>query len=295
MKKIIILFFLLVLAACEAQGQYSFNTEKLMLDVKILSSDSLEGRKTGTEGCKKARAYIIEQLKKAGVQPFVPGYTQPFSVNQVSGEGVNILGFIPGKKNKTIVISAHYDHLGIRNNTIYNGADDNASGTAALLAMIQYFKKTKPQHRLIFAFFDAEEMGLKGSNHFVGSLDLSKENIVLNINLDMVSRSDKNELYASGTYHNPKLKKSIETIKVPNGVKILFGHDEPSMGKNDWTKSSDHYNFHKKEIPFIYFGVEDHADYHKPGDDFEKINLEFYKNSTEMILSAVRALDKSLE
>ncbi len=265
-----------------------------MQDLKILSSDSLEGRKTGTDGNIKARVYIIEQLKKAGIEPFVTGYEQSFSISE-SVTGVNVLGVVPGTKKETIVISAHYDHLGIRNNMIYNGADDNASGVATLLAMLQYFKKTVPEHRLIFAYFDAEELGLKGSAYFINSLDLQKENIVLNVNLDMVSRSDKNELYACGTFHYPSLKKNIEKIKVPSGIKLLFGHDDPTTGKNNWTSQSDQYNFHQKKIPFIYFGVEDHIDYHKSGDDFDKINPEFYKNSTETILLAILALDKNLE
>lgn len=293
MKKITILLLFAFLVT-EAYSQYSFPSDKLMLDLKILSSDSLEGRKTGTEGNKKARAYIIDQIKKSGLAPFVDGYEQPFSISETV-TGVNILGVIPGKKKGTIVISAHYDHLGIRNNMIYNGADDNASGTSALIAMIQYFKKNTPNHRLIFAFFDAEEMGLKGSAHFVNTLDLQKENVVLNINLDMVSRSDKNELYACGTFHYPNLKEGMKKIKTPAEIKLLFGHDDPALGKDDWTRQSDQYNFHQKKIPFIYFGVEDHPDYHKSGDDFEKINPVFYKNSTETILMAVRTLDKKLE
>ena len=286
--------FLLTLVGAEVYSQYSFAPDKLMLDLKILSSDSLEGRRTGTDGSKKARTYIIDHLKKAGIDPLVADYEQSFSMSQ-SGNGVNILGVISGKKKETIVISAHYDHLGIRDNTIYNGADDNASGTATLLAIVQYFKKNAPQHRLIFAFFDAEEMGLKGSAYFVNALDLQKENIVLNVNLDMVSRSNKNELYACGTYHHPLLKKDIEKMKPPLGLKLLFGHDDPTIGKNDWTESSDHYSFHQKKIPFIYFGVEDHSDYHKPGDDFEKVNVDFYSKSTETILVAIQSLDKSLE
>ncbi len=298
MKKIMFLF-LFTMVTAEVCSQHSFVPDKLMLDLKILSSDSLEGRKTGTGGNKKARAYIIDQLKKAGVEPFISGYVQPFSITQMfgmvqSGDGANILGVITGKKKETIVISAHYDHLGVQNNTIYNGADDNASGVAALLAMIQYFKKNTPQHRLIFAFFDAEEMGLKGSEYFVNTLDLHKENVVLNVNLDMVSRSEKNELYACGTYYHPQLKESMLKMKVPSGLKLLFGHDKLTMDKDDWTKQSDHYNFHQKKIPFLYFGVEDHADYHKPGDDFEKINADFYANSTQTILQAVRTLDKNV-
>lgn len=296
MRKLLLLsFFTFVVQAVSAQ--YSFDSAALILDLKILSADDMGGRKTGTEGNKKARTYIIDHLKKAGVEPFVAGYLQSFSITQTSGlvqpgDGVNILGVIPGKKKETIVISAHYDHLGVRNDAIYNGADDNASGTAALLAMVQYFKKNKPEHRLIFAFFDAEEMGLRGSAYFLNNVDIQKENIVLNINLDMVSRSEKGELYACGGFSYPEVKKKIENLAIPNGIRLAFGHDDPALNRNDWTNQSDHYNFHKKNIPFVYFGVEDHSDYHRSTDDFEKVNPSFYMKSVETILLAIRTLDR---
>jgi len=274
-------------------AQHSFDSASLMQGLKILSSDSLEGRKTGTAGSEKARAYIIAQLKKSGIEPFVSGFTQSFSIQ--SGDGVNIIGVIPGKKKETIVISAHYDHLGIYNNEIYNGADDNASGTMAILMIAQYFKKTAPEHRLVFAFFDAEERGLKGSFHFVETIDLKKENIILNINLDMVGRSDKNELYVCGTFLYPHLKQNLEGIKTSDKIKLLFGHDDPILKREDWTTQSDQFNFHRKKIPFLYFGVEDHSDYHRPGDEFEKINPTFYAASVETIIQAVKALDKGLQ
>ena len=290
MKKIV-LFNLLAFASFGISAQHSFSTEKLMRDLRILSSDSLEGRKTDSEGNKKARAYIIENLKKIGIASFGQSYEQSFPVG--TGQGVNIVSFIPGKKKETIVVSAHYDHLGVRNNTIYNGADDNASGVSALLAMAEYFKKNTPQHNLLFVFFDAEEMGLKGSAHFVEALDLQKEKIILNINLDMVSRSEKKELYACGTYHNPQLKTILSKMKTPDGITLLFGHDDPATGKDDWTRQSDQFHFYQKKIPFIYFGVEDHPDYHKSGDDFEKIDANFYSSSVETILRAVKTLDAS--
>jgi Zn-dependent M28 family amino/carboxypeptidase len=291
MKKIVILSFLLVSSAALV-AQHSFSSEKLMNDLRILSSDSLEGRKTDSEGGRKACAYIIKNLKNIGIAPLGKEYEQSFTIG--GGQGVNVVSVIPGKVKETIVVSAHYDHLGVRNNMIYNGTDDNASGVAALLAMAEYFKKNKPQHRLIIVFFDAEEMGLKGSAHFVETLDLQKEKIVLNINLDMVSRSDKNELYACGTYHNPKLKDVLSKMKTPDGIKLVFGHDDPATGKDDWTRQSDQYHFHQKKIPFIYFGVEDHPDYHKAGDDFEKIDAGFYSNSVETILRSVKTLDASM-
>jgi Zn-dependent M28 family amino/carboxypeptidase len=293
MKKIILLSIFAIVSQV-VSAQYSYDSASLFLNLKTLSADEMEGRKTGSEGGKKARTYIIDQLKKIGIEPFVPGYEQSFTITQPAGtiDGINILSVVPGKKKETIVISAHYDHLGIRNNAIYNGADDNASGTSALLAIAEYFKKHAPTHRLLFAFFDAEEMGLRGSAHFTNTIDLQKENIVLNVNLDMVSRSEKKELYASGGFSYPEIKKKIENLKTVNGIKLLFGHDDPSTGNNDWTNQSDQYNFHKKKIPFVYFGVEDHPDYHRATDDFEKVNTTFYAKSVETILLCIQALDK---
>jgi len=298
MNKLNVFLFLLIAPWCNAQ--FSFEPKQLINDLKVLSADSMGGRKVGSEGNAMARSMIVDRLVKLGVTPYGSSdYLQPFQVTQSFGQakvgnGTNILGVREGKKKQTIVISAHYDHVGIINNFIYNGADDNASGIAALLAFAEYFQKNTPEHRLIFAFFDAEESGLLGSAHFVNTIDMQNENIVLNINMDMISRSKKNELYASGAYHYPILKTSLANLSIPENITLLFGHDDPSTGKNDWTNQSDQGNFHKKNIPFLYFGVEDHPDYHRPTDTFEKISVDFYSRSVETILRSIILLDKSL-
>jgi Zn-dependent M28 family amino/carboxypeptidase len=294
------LFVLLVYCLTPALAQYTFESDKLIADLKFLSSDKLEGRKTGSTGNAEARQHIINELKTIGVTPFGKDYGQQFSFTQTFGmveavKGCNILGVISGNKAETIVLSAHYDHVGINNNQVYNGADDNASGTAALLAIARLLKKQKPNHRIIIAFFDAEEKGLNGSAHFVNALDLPKENIVLNVNLDMVARSATKTLYACGGYHYPHVKAILEKVKTPDGITLEFGYDDPILKRNDWTNQSDHYNFHLKKIPFVYFGVEDHEDYHRPTDDFEKINQDFFKRSVETIVRSVLALDKHLQ
>ncbi|HEX8638356.1 MAG TPA: M20/M25/M40 family metallo-hydrolase, partial [Pyrinomonadaceae bacterium] len=190
--------------------------------------------------------------------------------------------------------TAHYDHVGIQKGEIYNGADDDASGTAALFALAEYFNKNKPAHTIIFAAFDGEESGLRGSRAFVAAPPVKKEQIALNVNMDMVSRNDKNELYASGTYHYPAFKPMLEQVAKKAKIKLLLGHDRPEQGPNDWTNQSDHGSFHAAKIPFVYFGVEDHKDYHKPTDDFVNINQEFYVRAVETILEAVKSFDKNL-
>src|SRR5690606_18619789 len=120
--------------------------------------------------------------------------------------------------------------------------------------------------------FDAEEQGLAGSKAFVENPPLPVSNILLNVNLDMVSISDKNELFAAGTYHYPWVKTILDKVAVPDGLNLSFGHDRPDQGSNDWTLQSDHGSFYRKQIPFVYFGVEDHPHYHKETDEYQNIH-----------------------
>ena len=118
---------------------------------------------------------------------------------------------------------------------------------------------------------------------------------VLNINLDMISRNEDNELYISGTYHNPNLKVPLEQVDPILPVILRYGHDNPNeTGVDDWTTMSDHIVFHEAGIPFICFGVEDHPDYHRPTDDFENIDPFFFGSSVETIRFAIVELDKYL-
>lgn len=302
------LAFLLILSGCKSQSTVTkssvdnsisaigFSKDSLLHHIKILSSDAFEGRRTGTKGSEKARNYITSKFEQLGVLPLSKTYHQPFSFtsrrDSNTYNGVNILGYIKGTKNsdKYIVISAHYDHLGVRDGKIYNGADDDASGTSALFSFAEFFKKNPPKHSVILAAFDAEEMGLQGSKYYVDNTIIEKESILVNLNMDMISRSDKNELYVVGTRFYKHLKPSITTAKLPENFKILIGHDG-SDNKQNWTNSSDHGSFHKKQIPFLYFGVEDHKDYHKETDEFENIHPDFYEKAVEAIISVFEGLD----
>jgi len=293
MKKYIYLL-VIVLISCSSSTTTTLDTDQLIEDLRFISSDVTEGRRTGTEGNKIAREYLVTRFEEEGVKPFNGSYTHKFTFNNRRTEeeltGINVIAEVTGKSDSMIVITAHYDHLGKRDSLIFNGADDDASGTAALLALANYFTKEQPNHTLVFAAFDAEEMGLQGARAFVAdSVLLSK--VKLNINMDMISKNDSSQIYAAGTYHYPFTKPILESIDTGN-LELLFGHDSPDLGYNDWTFSSDHGPFHSKEIPFVYFGVEDHENYHKHTDDFETIPQDFYKASVQLILNAVLAFDK---
>src|SRR5690606_30247073 len=190
-------------------------------------------------------------------------------------------------------ITAHYDHLGTtEDGLIFNGADDNASGTAALLAIAEYFSRHKPKASMIFAALDAEEMGLQGARALVRDFPFPLEDVLVTINLDMISRSEGNEWYAARALHYPQLKSAVDRASKSSKVRLIFGHDEPGTGSDDWTTASDHAAFHEKGIPFVYFGVEDHPDYHKPSDIFHHIDQDFYYEAVRLITRCVDELDK---
>lgn len=293
MIKRILIIALFVLPAITSCSQ-KVNQFKVLNDLKELSSDAYEGRKVDTKGGEKAAEFIIKRYHDLGLSTYNQDYKQAFTFTGKDGQivhGKNIIGYIKGKTDQVIVVSAHYDHLGVIKGEVYNGTDDNASGTCGLLAFAEYFSKHQPQHTLIFAAFDAEEEGLQGSKYFVNHPPIVLSQIGLNINMDMIAHNDKNELYACGTFEFPELRKFVFTTS--DKPKILFGHDDPKLGHDDWTDQSDQGSFYAKKIPFIYFGVEDHKDYHQPTDEFKNINQEFYVNSVKAILQVIKNFDKN--
>ncbi|AWW33169.1 peptidase M20 [Echinicola strongylocentroti] len=292
MPKIIVLMFFILSPLCVSGQQV--DRSQLMEDFQFLASDALQGRAPLSEGSMKARELIRSRFKALGMTSQYDEFTQYFSFGKEKKieNAANIVGFIPGTETeKIIVVTAHYDHLGVREGKIYNGADDNASGTAALLTLAAYFSENPPQHSMIFAALDAEEMGLQGAKALVRDFPFPTEQIILNVNMDMISRSDKNEIYVSGTYHYPTLKPTLEEVAKGTDVSLKFGHDIPGSGHDDWTKASDHAPFHAKGIPFLYFGVEDHPDYHQDTDTFDKVNQDFYYDVVQLILDCLIELE----
>lgn len=267
---------------------------QLLKDVEVLSSDAYQGRKTGTKGAEMARAYIIERFQKLGLKSYPQNvnYAQEFAFNSRGGaktNGTNVIGYIPGKTSNVIVVSAHYDHLGVVKDEVFNGADDNASGTAGLLKIAAYFAKNKPTNTIIFAAFDAEEMGLQGAKAFVANPPVPINTISVDLNMDMISHSDKGELYVCGTFKYPALKKHVDTNQ--KNIKVILGHDDPKLGHDDWTNQSDQGAFNAKNIPFLYFGVEDHKDYHKATDEYQTITKQFFSNAANVVLDVVKRID----
>lgn len=300
MKYLLNFLLLYSLTLFQIVSAQTINSEQLIQDIKYLSSVELEGRKPLSEGSLKARSYIKDRFNSLGLTSQYPDFTQYFEfLNHREGKlyerAANIIAFLPGSESgKIIVIMAHYDHLGRIGDEIFYGADDNASGTAAVLALSEYFSKNRPKHSMMFVALDAEEMGHQGAKAFVDDFPFPLEQVILNINMDMISRNDENEIYASGTYHYPFLKPIIEKAAIGHQPTLLFGRDIPDTGRDDWTNASDHSQFHKNGIPFIYFGVEDHKDYHKTTDTFENIDPDFYTATVGLIAKIIMTLDHDL-
>lgn len=274
----------------------ALDSAQLIGDLFRLSHDSMAGRAAMTPENAKARAYLTAELRRLGVAPTGASYEQPFAMPRRnrpdSVKGVNVIAQVRGSRfpDRVIVVSAHYDHVAPRNGNVYNGADDNASGTAALLQMAAHFQRHRPTHTIVFAFFDAEEMGLLGARAFVANPPVPLAQIAANVNMDMVARGDNGTLWAVGTTPHPVMKPIVEALVPAAPVTVKMGFDT-GTGRDNWTSLSDQGAFHAQGIPFVYFGVEDHADYHEPTDDPEKVNAGWYVNASRTIAAFVTRLD----
>jgi hypothetical protein len=315
MKNIIILFLLAFVVSCSNSSKVS--EQKIEEDVTFLADDKLEGRQTGTPGEVKAAEYIAERLKAIGVQPKgTAGYMQSFSFLPKTDPhkevefttnadstitGYNVIGFIDNNAENTIVIGAHYDHLGYggegslyrgEDKSIHNGADDNASGVAVMLNLASRLKikndtsQVKDQNNYLFMAFSGEEMGLLGSNYFSKNPTIEKENINYMINMDMVGKlKTDSTLAVYGTGTSPMFKQTLNANN--DGFKLVV--NESGVGP------SDHTSFYLIDVPVLHFFTGQHEDYHKPSDDAEKLNYDGMYRISDYIFSIVSDLNDNGE
>lgn len=287
-------------AAVEEAG---LDRAQLLDDMRVLAADDMQGRQTGTPGNERARAYIVDRLETIGVAPVGEGYEHGFTFTPRNAPdteiaGVNILALIEGTSDseRVMVVSAHFDHEGMRGERIWNGADDNASGVAALLAIAADFSANPPQHDTILAFLDAEEMGLQGARAFVAAPPLPLERIAFNLNLDMLAMSEEGLLWAVGTYHYPFLVPLVEDVAGRAEVSMPMGFDQPTEEPGgDWTYATDSGAFHRAGIPFIYLGVDYHEHYHQPTDTYENMTLDFFQAASAAVVDFAREADERLD
>jgi len=282
----------------------ALDAAQLIDDLHTLAAPAMEGRRSGTPGNRRARQMILDRFTRLALEPVGGSYLQPFPLggdgaDRAPGapEGVNVMALAPGSRDphRVVLVSAHYDHVGMRRGQLYPGADDNASGVAALLATAAWFARHPPDSSVLFVAFDAEEPGLLGATHFVAHPPIPLDRILAVVNADMIGRGDRGTIVVAGTYHYPTLKPYVAGAAKGRRLRVVFGHDRPARdsGLEDWTESSDHGPFHRAGVPFLYFGVQNHGDYHKPSDTPDRIPREFFVEAAELILDTVRRLARS--
>ena len=275
----------------------TITAEELKTHLYIVAGDAMEGRDTGTEGQKKAGKYLIEQYKKNGIlhPPVAADWYQKVPSEYMKRgfapklpDSENIWAFIKGseKPDEIIIISAHYDHVGMKNGEIFNGADDDGSGTVALLEIAQAFKTAQekghgPKRSILFLHVTGEEHGLHGSRYYSDNPLYPLENTVANINIDMIGRRDtlhantNNYIYPIGA---DRLSSELHEInEAMNSKYTKMEFDYKYNDRNDPERiyyRSDHYNFAKKGIPALFYFNGVHEDYHMPTDTPDKIEYD---------------------
>ena len=311
-KTIAMLLFAFLFVTCSSQkspsgkvdaGDYfkTITSESLQTNLTVIASDEMQGRDTGSEGQKKAGLYIIDFYKKHGVG-FPKGATDYYQRipaaflnarrNENLPDSENIWAFIEGseKPDEIVVVSAHYDHVGMKNGEIYNGADDDGSGTVAIMEIAAAFQKAKdeghgPKRSVLIMHMTGEEHGLHGSRYYTQNPLFPLANTVADVNIDMIGRRDpfhektNKYVYLIGSdYLSTDLYNVCEDVnKKYNFLSIDYKYNDKS-DPNRYYYRSDHYNFAKKGIPVVFLYNGEHADYHKPTDEVSKIEFDTLTN-----------------
>lgn len=318
MKKIFLIVISAILTACGTAQTTSIDSKKLAdpnfyaatitqeelkKDLFIYASDEFEGRETGEPGQKMAVEFLKNRYIELGIpSPIAPGdYYQDIESKYLrgNGESENVLAFIKGTENpnEVIVISAHLDHIGKHKEEINNGADDDGSGTVAILEMAEAFKMSSdngygPKRSILFLHVTGEEKGLLGSKYYT-NIDpvFPLEDTVCNLNIDMIGRTDPNRKDSNRNYiyliGSDKLSSELHTLSEKvneNCCQIDFDYTfNDDNDPNRFYYRSDHYNFAKNNIPVIFYFSGTHEDYHKPTDTPDKIEYDLLENRTRLI------------
>lgn len=276
----------------------------IRVDVVYLASDYLEGRDTGTKGEALAANYIAERFQALGLQPageensWFQTFEFTFKPNPHAATGeqrtaTNVVGFLDKGASKTVVIGGHYDHLGMGAHgsrhvgapEIHNGADDNASGIAAMLYLAEQLQAgAYSNNNYLFIGFSGEELGLFGSKYFVNNPTIDLEQVNYMLNMDMVGRlNEEGVLVINGAGTSPAWKPAFEQIDLEG---ITIQTTDGGIGP------SDHTSFYLKDIPAVHFFTGQHTDYHKPIDDSHLVNFEGIRRVADYMLALIEALDE---
>ena len=319
MRKVIYLVSLFVLASCGTTKNISskdatfysnlISENSLKNNLTIIASDEMQGRDTGSSGQKKAGEFIVEFYKNNNISmpskaesyfQKVPASFLNAKYNENLPDSENIWAFIEGtdKKEEIVVLSAHYDHVGIKNGEVYNGADDDGSGTVALMEIAKALQKAKtegngPRRSVLILHVTGEEHGLHGSRYYSENPLYPLANTVADVNIDMIGRrdefhNDNNYVYVIGSdYLSSDLYNICEDVNKKSLNLFLDYKYNDRKDPNRFYYRSDHYNFAKNGIPSVFLFNGTHADYHKPTDDVEKIEFDALAKRTKYAFGIV--------
>lgn len=294
-----------VAARAEAQRTAPPPAPRLIDDVKYLADQQLEGRLTGSAGADSAAHFIARRFAQAGLQPPPGGWFQEFTVAReapaaqharVAGvTGRNVVGILPGSdpalRLETVIVGAHYDHLGHGGfgaldpdsaGSVHNGADDNASGTAALFHIAAQLAAKPPARTVVFIAFDGEELGLIGSSHYTKNPIYPLAGTLAMINLDMVGRLTNNRLIVYGTGTATEFPRMLDSLN------WFASFDLREV--DDGYGPSDQSSFYAAKRPVLHIFTDLHEDYHRATDDWEKINLDGLKRVVDFTTGITTAL-----
>ncbi len=308
MRYLYFIAFILFVSCSKTQYTPDYQSSFIKTDIEFLASDAMEGRKIGTRGEQMAASFISERFKRLGLTSFPanPEYLQKFTVNksahphafpgddgEVAIQGRNVVAYIDNGASMNIVLGGHYDHLGMGEfgslhmgtPEIHNGADDNASGIAALLKLAKDLKKASKSYNYIFIAFSGEEMGLWGSNYWVKNPNVDLKTIAYMINMDMVGRlNNQRQLLINGTGTSPNFNTIVDQA---NAYNFKLVKSESGMGPSDYS------SFYNENIPVLSFFTGQHEDYHKPTDDTEKINFQGVMDIADYISNIIRIINSN--
>lgn len=273
-KTRVLVFFCAAAISCKSKAEdplLRIRAEVIRKHQTILASEEFEGRGAGSEGGRRASAYLVEQVKALGFRPAGSDGTffQPF------GDGRrNVAAYWPGTQgNQYVVVGAHYDHLGRKGGTIYPGADDNASGTSTVLDLAEAVSTTHFLRGVVCLWFDGEENNLEGSRWWTGHPTLPISGCFAMLNCDMIGRNEAAKIFcgvekdAQGEPRYPKWAAEVRKAEARFGMPFDWKEFDPYLQR------SDHWPFMEKGVPALFFTGGLHADYHKEGDRIEKINF----------------------
>ena len=275
-----------------------FKPDEVRPHIEYLASDDLRGR-NGVWAQAAAR-YIEDHFRKQKLLPLFDGeYLQmipgpPREDGRKTFYGQNVGAWLPGSdpklRDEFVIVSAHYDHLGMREGKIFHGADDNASGTSMMLEVARRFasQKQRPARSMVFLAFDLEEHMLWGSRWFASHAPWKMEQIKLFITADMIGRSLGNlpisTAFVMGSEHGSTLADTLDEIGEPAGFNIA------RMGIDLIGTRSDYGPFRDRQVPFLFFSTGEHPDYHKPTDTPEKINYEQVAAVSSLVFRVARSV-----